>query len=353
MARSRVVGLDIGTSAVRAAEIAFGAGGPSGTAQPTLQRYGQVPLPVGAVQEGEVAEPETVATAIRQLWREQRFSTKDVVLGVGSQRVIVRELELPWAPMPQLRASLPYQVQDMLPMAADDALLDYFPSGEHSGVAGRTLQGLLVAASRETVRVNVMAAETAGLRPQMVDLNAFALLRSVARGEHAQTVVALVDIGARMTNVVIVANGVPRFTRTLASGGQDVTDALAGHLGLPVPEAERLKREIGVGYPVSPDLAAGAAAVADVTRSVVESIRNTFVYYSGNNPGARIELAVLTGGGVHLPGLGQYLATESRLPISFGDPLAGLKVSAAAQEQLPESSSLVALPVGLAYGVAA
>lgn len=352
MAKTRVVGLDIGTSAVRAAELEFGPGGPA-RGQATLTRYGQVALPPGAVQDAEVAEPETVASALRQLWRDARLTTKDVVLGVGSQRVIVRELELPWAPMAQLRASLPYQVQELLPMPVEDALLDFYPTGETAGATGRTAHGLLVASSKETVRTRVMAAESAGLRPQMVDLNAFALLRALARGENAQDVVALVDIGARVTNVVVAAHGVPRFSRVLSSGGQDVTDAVAGHMQVSEHEAEVLKREIGVGFAVTPERQAGAAAVGEVTRGLVEAIRNTFVYYSSNNPGAGISRALLSGGGAHLPGLGQYLATASRLPTMFGDPLANVRLGSGVAGSLPEAPSHLALPVGLAYGVAA
>ncbi|WP_250442757.1 type IV pilus assembly protein PilM [Actinotalea sp. C106] len=353
MGKSRVVGLDIGSTAVRAAELEFGPGGPTGKHQPTLVRYAEVGLPAGAVLDAEVAEPETVASALRDLWRRAKFSTRDVVLGVGNPRVIVRELDLPWLPMHQLRASLPFHVQELLPMPVEDALLDYYPVGEYVGTSGRTVQGMLVAASRETVRSNVMAAESAGLHPQMVDLNAFALLRAMARGEHAQKVVALVDVGARTTNVIISAHGIPRFARTLPSGGQDVTDALAGQMQIAGPEAEHLKTEIGIGYSVAPELSAGAAAVGEVTRTLVEAVRNTFVYYAGNNPGAGIDVALLTGGGGLLPGLGQYLSTASRLPVAFGDPLATLKVSGAAERNLPSSSSLLAIPVGLAFGVAA
>ena len=353
MAKSRVVGLDIGTSAVRAVEVEFGSGGPTGKGQPTLVQYGEIPLPAGAVQDAEVAEPETVASALRDLWKSSGFSTREVVLGVGNPRVVVRELELPWLPMAQLRASLPFQVQELLPMPVEDALLDYYPTGEYTGPTGRTLQGLLVAASRETVRSNVMAAESAGLKPQMVDLNAFALLRAMSRGELADKIIAVVDVGARVTNVMIAANGVPRFTRTLPSGGQDVTDALAGNMSIANPEAETLKREIGIGYSVRPELASGAAAVAEVTRALVEAARNTFVYYSGNNPGAGIDIALLTGGGSQLPGLGQYLSTASRLPVAFGDPLAAMKVSPSVRDRLPAATGSLAIPVGLAFGVAA
>ena len=352
MSKSRVVGLDLGTSAVRAAEIEF-KGGAGDSGRPTLLRYGEVRLIPDAVQDGEVNQPEAVATALKELWRANKFGTRDVVMGVGSRRVIVRDLELPFGPMAQLRTSLPYQVQELLPMPVEEALLDYFPTEAYESTTGPMVKGMLVAASKDSVRANVMAAESAGLRPQMIDLNAFALLRSLARDELAQQVVSVLDIGARITTVVIAAHGVPRFTRVLSAGGQDVTDAVAGHMEVSSGEAEMLKREIGVGFATRPEWAGGAAAIAEVTRSLVEAVRNTFVYYASNNPGAGIDLVLLTGGGVHLPGLGQYLASASRLPTTLGDPLQGIKVAAGVQRTLPVHSSMVALPVGLAYGAAA
>jgi type IV pilus assembly protein PilM len=354
VAGTRVIGLDIGTTAVRASQLEFGSGGPSGKGQPTLTRFGQVALPMGAVRDGEVAESAIVSSALRQLWTQAKFDSRDVVIGVGNQRVVVRDLDLPWMPLAQIKASLAYQVQELLPMSTDEALLDYFPTGELAGPNGRMVRGMLVAAQRDTVSANILAVEGAGLRPVMVDLNAFALLRAIARGEHAQRTVALVDIGARVTNIVIASHGIPRLVRTLPLGGQNITDALTRALGIAAAEAEQLKREIGIGYAVGADQGPAAEAISEVTRTLVESIRNTFVYYSGNNPGVGLELAILTGGGSHLPGLGQYLSSASRLAVALGDPLADLKVAKSLDRAaLSGQASLVALAVGLAYGVAA
>ena len=354
MATTRVIGLDIGTTGVRAAELEFSGGGHSGKHGATLHRFGQVPLPLGAVRDGEVVEPETVADAIRQMWSRQRFTSKSVVIGVGNQRVLVRELDLPWMPLPQLKASLPFQVQELLPMSTDEALLDFYPTSEFDGPNGRIIQGMLVAAQRDTVSANVLAAESAGLRPDMVDLNAFALVRSVVRGELLEKTVAIVDVGASVTNVVIAARGVPRLVRTLASGGQNVTNEVASALGIAAVEAEAIKREVGIGRSVEPDQHVAAEAISVVTQALIESIRNTLVYFQGNNPGAGIELVLLTGGGAQLPGFGQYLSSASRMAVMLGDPLVGLKMGKSLTlESFAGFESLVALPIGLAHGVAA
>ncbi|RYV52867.1 type IV pilus assembly protein PilM [Pengzhenrongella frigida] len=354
MATTRVVGLDIGTTRLRAAELEFGAGGPSGKSPARLLRFAEVPLPHGAVRDGEVTEPGVVSGMLRQMWQQAGFSTKKVVIGVGNQRVVVRELDLPWMPLAQLRASLPFQVKELLPMATDEALLDYYPTGEHETDTGRTFRGMLVAAQRDTVNANVLTAEGAGLETVMVDLNGFALLRSMIRGDLANQCVGLVDVGASITNIVIVDHGVPRLVRVLPAGGMNVTTAVASAMGIAAAEAETMKREIGIGHAVGPERAAAAEAITGVTQTLIEAIRNTFVYYQGNNPGAGIDVALLTGGGAHLPGFGQYLASASRLPVALGDPLAGLKLGKNLDRaRLAGAESLVALSVGLAFGVAA
>lgn len=355
MGKSRVIGLDIGTTAVRAAELEFAAGGPASRHQPTLVRYGEVPLPLGAVRDGEVGEQDAVVNALKELWSRAKFETKDVVIGVGNQRVVVRELSVPAMPLAQIRSSLPFQVQELLPMSTDEALLDFYPTGELETDTGRVVHGLLVAAARSTVSANVIAVETAGLRPTLVDLNAFGLLRGMTRGVYADRTVALVDIGARVTDVAIVSGGVPRFIRTLPHGGQDATDAIARTMSVSGGEAEGLKRQIGIGFAVPPELTDAAEASSHVVRTLIEAVRNTFVYFAQNNPRTAIDVVVLTGGGAHLPGLGQFLSSASRLPVALGDPLEAVAVSRSlgGREAFAGRESLMALPMGLAYGVAA
>src|SRR5437773_8739906 len=103
-----LVGLDIGSTAVRAAEVASGD-------VPVLARAAQVPLPPGAVENGEVRQPDVVSEALKELWGRSRIRSRQVRMGVGNQRVVVREIALPWLPEKELRASLGFQVQESSP----------------------------------------------------------------------------------------------------------------------------------------------------------------------------------------------------------------------------------------------
>jgi type IV pilus assembly protein PilM len=339
------IGLDIGSTEVRLAEVEFAGKGPGAMGRGTLTAFSRVGLPRGAVQAGEVVDVSAVGGAIKQAHSAGGFSTKEVILGIGTAAVVVREMELPEMPMPQLRSSLPFQVQETLPMSADEALLDFFPTGQRATDNASLLRGILVAAPKGLVSQNVLAVENAGLRPVMVDLSAFALLRSQLSAQTAGQVTAFVDIGARTTTVVVAAHGVPRLVRMLPAGGQDLTKAIASTLKVDEGQAEQIKQQPAVAP-------AEVREVIDQSlRTLVEGIRNTFVYYSSSNPGAGIDHAVITGGGSYMSGLGQYLASASRLQVSYGNSFervsVGKKVS---KEALTGLESRVPVALGLAFG---
>jgi len=348
MAKSRVIGLDIGTTMVRAAEVEQD--GRAGRA--TLVCYAEVPLPPGAVEDAAVVSSTAVSGAIKQLWRDVKFSSRDVVMGIGSSTTAVREIDVAFMPMNELRLSLPFQVQEMLPMPVDEAILDFYPGTQYDGPTGRMVRGLLVAATKRAVSANVDVAEQAGLRPHVVDLNALALLRSAKVSERPENVVATVDIGASMTTVAIAARGVPRLVRVIPTGGRDVTSAVARQLNMPVADAEGLKRQIGASPQIPQEWALAVEAINEVNRSLVESIRNTFVYHQSNNPGAGIEKVVLTGGGAQLAGLPQLLSNSARIAVTFGDPLAGMTIGDRARSHVTVPVTM-AVAVGLAQAVMA
>ncbi|WP_426566855.1 type IV pilus assembly protein PilM [Angustibacter sp. McL0619] len=349
MAGRSAIGLDIGTSGVRAAELSFGKQGV------TLEKFGQVALPEGAVRDGEVVDVVAVSHALKQLWAHTGFSHKEVVLGVANQRVIVRQVELPALPEKELKASLAFQVQDFLPMPVEQAVLDFHPVEEY-GDAGqpRMMRGLLVAAVREMVLSNVNAVQRAGLRVTSVDLTSFAVLRSLGSfGAADSDAVALVDVGSRVTNIVVHRAGVPLFVRILLMGGQDVTDAVADTLGMTRQQAEALKQAPGLsGIDHEQQLNAGRALEATAA-SFVDEVRSSLDYYASSAPaGGTLKRVVLSGGGSRLHGLAQRLEAATRLPVSVGNPLSSVSIgrTGLSDEQIEFVQPLVAVPVGLALG---
>src|SRR5881409_960329 len=167
------IGVDIGSTGVRAAELSMR------TVPPQLVRVAQVAVPEGAVVSGEVRDPAAVADALRQLWHRGRFRSREVVLGVANQRVVVREVSLPWLTDKELRESLPFQVQEFVPIPVEEAVLDFHILEEFEREGRRMVRLLLVAAQKTMIQQIVQAAEAARLRPVGLDLVPFAIVRSV------------------------------------------------------------------------------------------------------------------------------------------------------------------------------
>jgi type IV pilus assembly protein PilM len=347
------VGLDIGTSGVRAAELTLG------KSATTLERFGQVALPPGAVRDGEVVDTDAVAAALKQLWQQAKFGAKKVVVGVANQRVVVRQVDLPWMPVQELRQSLAFQVQDYIPMPVDQAILDFHPLEEFASDNGsRMLRVLLVAAARDMVDMALVAVEKAGLEPAVVDLTSFAVLRSLYTPSAMGAVEAhaLVDVGASVTNIVVHQGGVPRFVRILLMGGAHITDAVAERLGVPAEQAESVKQASGLAaVPGMADAQPASRAIEQTGGAFVEEVRGSLDYYMAQPGAARIGKIVLSGGGSRLGGLVERLSGSTRLPVELARPMSTLRLgkTGLTEEQLAYVEPMVAVPVGLAMGAAA
>lgn len=345
MARTRI-GLDIGSTAVRAAELTEGD-------KPAVIRAAQVPLPPGAVENGEVRDVEVVAEALRELWTRGGFKSRKVYMGVGNQRVVVREIALPTMPEKELRQSLGFQVQEFIPMPVDEAVLDFHVIEETEIEGRQMLRLLLVAAQKAMVDTLVAAATSAKLEPLGLDLVPFALVRAVGvvgtgmeleeRGGEA-----IVDVGAHVTNIVVHAAGETRFVRILPSGGRDVTNAIARALSIDDDVAERLKRgELVEESEITPDQA-HEVSLQRATQ-FVDEIRSSLEFYTAQTQGARIERLLVSGGGSKLEGLLEIL--RQRIPVAvepgrvFDRIGSQLSLSPGAQS---EAEPVLATAVGLA-----
>jgi type IV pilus assembly protein PilM len=342
-----VVGVDIGSLTVRAAEVrAVGRG------KPTLVRYHELRLPAGAVSRGEVIEPNTVAAVLRQLWAAARFTSKNVVIGMGNHRVLARDLTVPRMSINRIRESLPFQVQDLLPVPVSDALLDFYPvsESEREGESGAQVTGLLIAAMKEAVQRNVSAIDLAGLATVGVDLIPFALGRTLRGEADMGGTVAQIDIGAGTTSVVITHGGVPHFVRLIPAGGDDLTQALAARLGLGVEEAEELKLSLSLTSGSRHEDEA-QTLVREVTTELLGSLKNTVNYFSNTRPDMPVTKIVVTGGGALLSGAVEALSAMTRLPVARAEVPRSLTIGRevnAEDFRQTEGKFLVAL--GLALG---
>lgn len=334
MAQRTATGLDLGATGVRAAQLRFGAYGV------TVVRVGQVELPAGAVQHGEVVDAPAVAAALARLWHATGLPRSRIVLGLSSRQVAVS----PAAPPVRARP-VPGTVLDFLPLRPATAVAPALP-----GLLG----GLLVEAPRRVVDAALAALHLAGLAPARVDLAAFALLRSVGRGEEiglGRPVEALLDVGAHLTTLVVHVAGVPRFVRTIDGGGRDVTAAIAARLGLAPAAAEAVKQQLSTRGGGSAGLAARVASAA--VGPLVHEVRaclDADLAALADHARQPIHRLTLTGGGARLAALPERLRAAVGVPVELGDPLHLLRLgrTGLSIEQVEALGGRLAVPVGLA-----
>ncbi len=340
---AQVVGLDIGTSAVRAAELEFGSGAP------VLVAFGQVGLPPGAIVDGEVQDLSAVSDAIERLWQNGKFQSKTVVVGIAGLRAITRELDLPWVPDEDVDSAVRFQSEEVIPFPPDKTILSAQVLADNTAPDGtRTRRVLVAAAHRDLVDGVVAAAEKAGLIVEGVDLVSSALVRALGDPSvAAERPEAIVSIGAGLTVVVVHQHGRPQFVRTIGTGGNAATAAVAGALDLPLVDAEALKRRLGEA---SPQVQSAESAVQAAIAELVGEIRNSVQYFAtlpGRVPIARV---LLTGGGARLRGLVKELRAQVRIPVEHVSPLARLDLSRIDldPEQAASIDPVLATPIGLA-----
>ena len=342
------IGLDIGSSAVRAAQIKHGRQGSE------LERIGEVDLPAGSVRNGEIVQPGVVIDAIRHLWKSAKLKGRKVSVGLANQQVVVRRLDLPWMPESELRASLPLQVDGLIPIPIEEAVLDFCYLGEREGEDGqRMVRILVIAALRPMVDEILAVVRQAKLDPVGIDLNAFAALRAMAPPDVLadDTAELLIDIGSTVTDLVVHQNGSPHFVRTVLFGGQNVTRALAQALDLEHDEAEAAKLELG-----SPDAVVDAddpamEAVGGQTRQLIDEIRSSIDYCAAQRDIPEMTRIVLTGGASQWPGLADEMVDQLGLDITTGSPLHALdNGSGVSDDDLAASAPHLAVAVGLALG---
>ncbi|HUI05348.1 MAG TPA: type IV pilus assembly protein PilM [Acidimicrobiales bacterium] len=340
---AQVVGLDIGTSAVRAAELEFGSGTPS------LVAFGQVGLPPGAIVDGEVQDQSAVSDAIVRLWQNGKFQSKSVVVGIAGLRAITRELDLPWVPDEDVDSAVRFQSEDVIPFPPDKTILSAQVLADNVANDGtKTRRVLVAAAHRDLVDGVVRATEKAGLIVEGVDLVSSALVRALGDPSVvAERPEAIVSIGAGLTVVAVHQAGRPQFVRTIGTGGNAATAAIASSLDLPLVDAEAVKRRLGEG---SAQVRSAESAVQGAISELVGEVRSSVQYFATLPDRAPIARVLVTGGGARLLGLVRELRTQVRIPVEPISPLSRLDLSRIdlSEEQAASIDPVLATPIGLA-----
>jgi type IV pilus assembly protein PilM len=252
-----VVGLDIQPGHVAAVQAHVNGG-------ISVRHAAEAALPADIVREGEVLDEGVLAQTLRELFKDGDLSRR-VRLGVANQRTVLRTLDLPPVDdRKEIEAAVRFQAQDQVPMPLSNAVLDFHALGIVETPEGPRQRVVLVAAQRDMIQRLLAAVRDAGLRPEGIDLSAFALIRSLYRPdpEHAGRVLYLNVDG--LTNMAIAEGTLCRFTRVVGGGIEAMASQLAERRSIPLVEARELIAAIDLTVQPAPEpLAQSVVAEAE------------------------------------------------------------------------------------------
>ena len=309
-----VVGLDIGSSAVKAVELK-----PSGKGY-RVTAFGSESVPPDSIVDGAIIDGAAVADAIRRLFDGRKIKVKEVAASLSGNAVIVKKITLPVMTEAELAESIFWEAEQYIPFDVQDVNLDYqvLDAGQ-PGAAKGTMDVLLVAAKKEKIADYTGVIAQAGRQPVIVDVDAFALQNAyeVNYGIEAGLVVVLLNAGASAVNINIINGDQSVFTRDISIGGNAYTEALQKELSLPFESADLLKQggEVdGVGYEdARPVLRA-------VTENVMLEIQKTFDFFKATAASDRIDRIMVSGGASRAEGFNELLTERFEAAIEAFDP---------------------------------
>ncbi len=312
--KKAVVGLDIGSSSVKAVELkAVGKGY-------KVVAFAIEPVPPDSIVDGAIIDGAAVADAIRRVFENKAFKTKEVAASLSGNAVIVKKINLPVMTAAELAESIYWEAEQYIPFDIQDVNLDYQILNAGTGAESTgTMDVLLVAAKKEKIADYTGVITQAGRVPVIVDVDAFALQNAyeVNYGLDPDAVVVLLNAGASAININILTGDQSLFTRDVSIGGNAYTEAVQKELNLPFDSAEQLKR----GQPIEGVNAEEVTAVLHaMTENVLLEIQKTFDFFKATASSDRIDRIVLSGGASRVDGFVAALQERFNTSVEVFDP---------------------------------
>ena len=332
-----VVGLDIGSSAVKACELVPTKGGGW-----EVVNLGVEPLAPEAIVDGTILDSTVVIDAITNLFENARIKTKDVATSVSGNSVIIKKIALPVMTEEELAESIQWEAEQYIPFDIEDVNIDYQILGE----SAENMDVLLVAAKKDKINDYTQVISQAGLNPVLVDVDAFAVQGAFEANYEVgpDEGVALVNVGASIMNINILKGESSVFWRDISSGGNKYTEEIQRELHLSQEQAEELKRGEGVEGVTAEQ---AAPVLEQVTGEVATEIQKTFDFFMATSGTDRIHRIVLAGGTSKIGGLDNVLAERFGAQVEILNPFEQVEIGKGVDEdEVEDDANYHAISVG-------
>ena len=316
--KSNMLGIDISSSAVKLIELSK-----SGKKY-RLESYNVVPLPEGSVQDRDLLDPEPIGQAIQRILKNSGTKSRRCALGIPSSVAISKIITLPASLSgTDLESNITLEAEQHIPYPMDEVNFDFEVLG-NSKHSNESIDVLLAATRSENVEARVAAAEIAGLKVDVVDLESHSLellFSKLVKDVHELDVVAVVDFGASMTGMTVFEHGKVTFSREQAFGGKELTEEIMQRYGLSFQEAGLAKKtgDLPEGY---------IPEVLDPFReNMVRQVNRFLQFYYASTQQAAVNKILLSGGSASIPGIDEQIQASVNIPTTLVNPFTNMSLS--------------------------
>ncbi len=315
--KDHLVGLDIGSSVLKVAEVAVTSSGRS------LLRFGSLEAPPGAIVEEGIKEAEAVANAIKELFSLYNIKEDRVAISIGGYSVIVKKINVQTMSEEQLQEVISVEAEQYIPFDIDNVNLDFQILGDNDQNPNQ-MDVMLVAAKKETVNDYLNVLDIAGLTPVIIDVDAFALQNIYeVNYEAEENCVALIDIGANKTSMSIMKGNQSLFIRDISFGCNQINHQIAAKIDCSLEEAEELKLSDKQEKIPADDLNnIISSVIADWTTEIRRALDFFYSTYSNDH----LKCIYLSGGGANIPEFRQLLASQTSSEVEILNPFNNFEI---------------------------
>ena len=336
------VAFDIGSSSVKVVQLDQGKKGW------TLQKLGMAELPPEAIVDGSVIDSMTVTNTIKELIKEHNIKIKDVVSSLTGHSVIIKKVNFPPMTEDELAESIHWEAEQYIPFPVTEVNIDFQILGADSEGRGQ-MDVMLVAVKKDVINDYTNVIKEAGLNPVVIDVDSFALENMieinypVTPGET----IAVVNIGASITSISVIANGFTIFTRSIPMGGNQFTEEIQRQMNISFKDAENIKLGKG-GAEIDHDTV--AAAIETVSTNLTFEIKRSLDFFLGGSQGAYVNKIYLSGGGAKVAGVVDLMQDKTSLPVELANPFKNIAFNPKQfdEDKLKELAPFFGVAVGLA-----
>ena len=336
------VGLDIGSSYVKVVEIDHS------KSDPILKNYAVVKLPPEAIVEGEIMDRSLVIEGIQNCMAKAGVDKKDVVTAVSGRAVIVKKIVMDKMNPDDAKEAIFWEAEQHVPFDIDDVCLDFEVLREDVGA--NQMEILLVAAKKEMVETHASLVKDAGFTPVIIDVDSFAIQNAyeITHEELGSRVAGLINIGSDVTNINIIQNNIPLFTRDVSVGSNVFIEAIQREMGLSFEEAEAVVN----GTTQVQDEEKCRKIISDACEELSSGINRSISFLKTAGDADQLDEAILSGGGARIPGLREILSEKHGIEFKVNDSVSkvapGDKMDPEAAADLERLAPMLTVSLGLA-----